>query len=101
MEITIFKKMVKTKAGKSFFSYVTKLVKNDGTEVYCSVKFREGVIIPEEFPCILKVEKSDANLSSKRITLQDGGEYERHILWVSGYTNSGKKYVDHSLDDFE
>ena len=53
----------------------------------------------------IEYEKEDANLSEKKEKYIDevGEEKEviRRRLWISKYTESEEKYVDHSLDDFE
>lgn len=101
MKITVFKKQVQAKNGNKFGVYSTKLQKKDGTEQYAVVRFLNDVTKPEEYPAIISVNKSDANLSRKEYTNTDTGEIGyNYTLWVSAYTPTGEKYIDHSLDDF-
>lgn len=105
MTITLFRKKVTPKNGnKPFNKYITTLTNKQGENVYCDVRFNDGVDIPKQFPCIIEVDKKNANMSTKNntVTNEQGEEktYTRHTLWI----NEIKKvspYVDHSLDDFE
>ena len=102
MKITVFAKKRQTKDGKkTFFTYFTKLTKNDGEVVTASVRFVDGECeIPATFPCNLIIDKGLCNLATKTETAEDGKEYTNKTLWVKGY-EMGEPYVDTSLDDFE
>lgn len=104
MEITVFAKKRKTREGKAFTSYLTKLVrKSTGEAITATVKFREECGTPkaESCPCNIIVDKSQANLSSKEFEREDTGEtVTSYSLWVSEWSK-GSEYVDKSLDDFE
>lgn len=101
MKITVFKREAQAKNGNKFAAYSTKLQKKDGTEQYCAVKFHKDLTVPAEFPAIIEVPKDHANLSRKQYTNTDTGEIGyNYTLWVSAYTATGEKYVDHSLDEF-
>ena len=103
MELTIYAKKRQTLDGKkTFFNYLTTLTKKDGSELKCAVKFREscGNPKPEECPKNILVDKKDANLTHKELTLETGEVYTVYTLWVSAW-KPGKAYVDHSLDDFD
>lgn len=104
MEITIFAKKRKTKEGKAFTSYLTKLVrKSTGETITATVKFREECGSPksESCPCNIIVDKKNANLSSREYEREDTGEtVTAFSLWVSEWSK-GSEYVDKSLDDFE
>lgn len=101
MKITVFSKKCETKDSKKFNKYVTKMTKKDGSEIYADVVLPEDdKIKSDECPIIIEFEKSNANLSTKRGTTEDGKTYERHTLWVKKYTRSKEKYVDNSLDEF-
>lgn len=101
MRITVFEKTAKAKNGSTFKVYVSKLVKKDGSELYVSVRFHNDLRKPSEFPAIIEVPKEKANLQHKEYTRSDGGIGDRYTLWLNGYQETGEKYVDHSLDDFE
>ena len=110
MELTIFSKKCTTKEGKLFYRYITKLTKKDGTELTSTVKFREDCGSPkgEKCPMIIAVEKKDCNFSSKSkfetVKDDDGNEIEReyvnNTLWVSNWSDTGKEFIDTSMDDF-
>lgn len=106
MTITLFRKKVTPKNGnKPFNKYITTLTNKQGENIYCDVRFQEGVQIPSDFPCVIEIAKNKANLSTKNNTVTDektGEEksYTRHTLWVNEIASVGE-YVDHSLDDFE
>lgn len=104
MKITIFGKKMTTKDGKkTFFSYFSTLVKKDGSELKCKVKFREEAGYPKNLPCIIEFDKKDANLSDEKCIVKDANGIEvesiSKVLWVSKFKES--EYVDHSLDDVE
>lgn len=103
MTINVFAKKRTTKDGsKSFYTYITKLVKKDGSTITASVKFPEdNTPKADEFPLTITFDKADANMSSKAIENEETGEVigESHNLWLKKYTKS--EYIDTSLDDFE
>lgn len=106
MEFTVFKKKVTPKNGnKPFTKYVTTLTnKVTGEKVYCDVHFPDDVAKPSKFPCVLTVDKANANLSHKTFhkgeVREDGtsAEYTVNNLWVNAFTES--EYTDTSLDEF-
>ena len=103
MELAIFAKKRTTKEGKTFYNYLSTMTKNDGTDLTVSVKFRDdcGAPNPANCPVYIKVEKENANLSSKDYTREDTGETVKSwTLWVSAW-ELGAPFIDHSLDDFE
>lgn len=106
MQITVFRKKVTPRNGnKPFFKYVTTMTKKDGEKVYADVMFEDGVTIPSTFPCVIDLDKKQANLNSKDIDYTDektGEEknFIRNTLWVKGYNNISE-YIDTSLDDFD
>lgn len=103
MKLVIFAKRRKTKEGKQFTSYLSKLTKRDGTEQLVSVKFREECGNPDGKKCPMNiiVNKEDANLTRRTYTREDTGEpAETCTLWVSKW-EMGEKYVDTSLDEFD
>lgn len=105
MIITVFKKKVTPKNGnKPFNKYITTLTNKQGESIYTEIRFADGVTIPSTFPCVVEIEKSKANLSTKtnKVTNEQGEEKEftRHTLWVNEI-KSVSEYIDHSLDDFE
>ena len=100
-EITIFAKNRTNKDGKKFTTYLTTLTRKDGTKVSASVKFKEEIGSPKEFPCNILVEKKNANLNERRYKREDtGDEAIGYTLWISDW-KKGSAYVDHSLDDFD
>lgn len=102
MKVTVFQRVMHTHEGKAFNTYCARLKRKDGTEQYVNVKFKQNLTVPTDFPAILTIEKTDANLSRKEYTDKDSGDVGyRYTLWVSNYTATGEKFVDHSLDDFE
>ena len=100
MKITVFSKKITKQDGSKFTGYVTKLHKKDGSEIYCRVRFHEGCGVPHEFPAIIEVKKDYANLVRKHYT-NDDKEYDIYTLWITDWSPTEEKYVDHSLDDFE
>ena len=102
MQITIFAKKRNTKEGKVFYTYLTKLMKKDGSETTASVKFREECGSPKSDHCPMNiiVEKTDCNFSSKATTDEETGEIRTsNTLWINAW-REGDPYVDHSMDDF-
>lgn len=103
MEITVYAKERTTSEGKSFYTYLSKLKKKDGTELTSAVKFRDvcGQPIPERCPMNIKFDKKDANLACREFANAETGEVGlSHTLWISKW-EEGSKFIDHSLDDFE
>lgn len=102
-ELTIFAKKRTTKDGKkTFFSYLTKMMKKSGEEIICSVKFREECGAPDgkECPCIIEVPDGKCNFSTgKYVDEASGVEIPTYTLWVSDWKN-GRPFVDTSMDDF-
>lgn len=102
MEITIYAKKRTSADGKPFTTFLSTLKKKDGSEVRCTVKFREDCGKPKAEDCPLNIvfEKTDANVSSERYTRKDSGEEAYSFtLWVSKW-KPGSPFVDHSMDDF-
>lgn len=87
---------------KTFYTYLTTLKRKDGTELVTAVKFREicGNPDPEKCPMNIVVEKTNANLSVRNYTNDEGEVLPSYTLWVTAW-EEGEPYVDHSLDDFE
>lgn len=103
MEITIYAKKRVKEEGGTFYSYLTKMRKKDGTDVTVAVKFREecGHPKPENCPMNVIVDKEKANMSTRDFIREDTGEIAKsHTLWVTSW-RPGSEYVDKSLDDFE
>ena len=101
-EITVFAKRRQTSEGRTFYTFLTSMDKNDGTKCTMSVKFRDecGTPKPENCPLNIKIEKSDVNISTKEYTVPDTGEIATsRTLWVTKWEN-GTPYVDHSTDEF-
>lgn len=108
MKLTIFARNRQTKDGKKFTSYVSKMVKKNGEEITATVKFREDCGAPkaDQCPCYILVNKDDANLNTKDVTITDENTGDEKVvtqrtLWVKDWKMSDDVYVDHSLDDFE
>ena len=104
MKCTVFAKRRKTANGKEFTSYMTRLAKKDGSEQAMSVAFREDFCKApklEECPCIIEFAKENANISKREYEREDTGERGTSFtLWITDYTMTGEKWVDHSLDEF-
>lgn len=103
MNISVFAKNRETKDGKKFTSYISKLLKKDGSELTVSVKFREECGAPEKAkcPCVISVDKNKANLSKRETVDTSTGEIVTFFtLWVNNWKYVGE-YIDHSLDDFD
>ena len=101
--ITIFTKKRKTKDGKEFNVFVTRLNKKDGTHVVTSVMFPDdNKPNDKECPMNIDVPKGKMNLSVKTITDETTGKViESRTLWVKEWSKSKTPYVDTSLDDFD
>lgn len=102
MEISVFAKKRTTSEGKSFYSYLSRITKKDGTELPVTVKFREDSckpVPPADCPCNIIINKDVSSLSSKKFETEDGQTGIGYTLWV-GEWELGGEYVDHSLDDF-
>lgn len=103
MNLTIFAKKRKSSDGREFYSYLSTMTRKDGSELKCSVKFRESCGSPKggDCPMNIVIDKSNANLSSKELVNEETGEILIvYTLWVSEW-KIGEQYVDHSLDDFQ
>lgn len=102
MKLTIFAKKRLTKEGKTFYNYLTTMIKKDGTEVRCAVKFTDdaGNPKPEMCPLNIEVDKDKCNMSTRKFTDENGDERTAFTLWVTEWTKSAEEYVDHSMDDF-
>lgn len=106
MKALIFAKKKQTKESKPFNTYLARLTKTNGEEIVVEAKFREECGNPkaDKCPMFIEFEKADANLSEKKEKYIDevGEEKEvtRRKLWISKYSESAEKYVDHSLDEF-
>lgn len=103
MELTIFAKRRTTNEGKTFYTFLSKLKRKDGTEQIASIRFRDeaGSPKPENCPMNISVDKKDANLTTSNYVNEVTGEVSNYYtLWVSKW-KEGATYVDHSLDDFE
>lgn len=104
MKVTLFCQKRATKEGKTFYNYLGRIAKKSGEEMSVQVKFKEeaGQPKPDKCPCIIQVVKNTANLSRKKYgEAEDGTPLYSYKLWVSEWTMTDEKYVDHSLDDFE
>lgn len=111
MELNVFCKKGKSHDGRTFNIYLTTLKKKTGEELKATIKFRESAGQPDakDCPCVIKVEKVDANLTVRPIFDTETQEYlvdengtlkESRTLWVTKWKMVGP-YIDHSLDDFE
>lgn len=105
MLITIYAKKRTTREGKSFYSFLTKLVKKGtGETITAQVKFRESCGTPDGklCPCNLEINKKTANFASKEMTDNDTGLiFTSNTLWVSDWQYSEIPFADTSMDDFE
>lgn len=101
MKLTIFAKKRRTKDGKPFYTYLTRLKKKNGEEDVVSVKFTDDFKpSPNDCPLNIEVDKEKANLSVKTVIVNDE-DYLSKTLWVKEYKTSDEVYVDRSLDDYE
>ena len=103
MKILIYAKKRTTSEGKTFYSYLTKLVSNKtGETVTASVKFAECDAPKADMcPCYIEFDKANANLDTKeRIDEETGNAFTSKTLWIKKYNLSAEKYVDTSLDEF-
>lgn len=103
MEITLFAKKATTKEGKSFYRFLSRLNRKDGTVQPVTVKFSGDCKLPkgEDCPMNIIVDKKNSNLASSSYLDEKTGETKSsYTLWVNDY-KQGSAYVDHSLDDFQ
>ena len=109
MIIPIFAKKGTRKAdGGTFYSFITTLIKKDGTQVKASVHFRRTAKTPDpnECPMMISFDRKNANFVVREFDKSietDSGTETKHIvdqrLWLSDWAAAGE-YVDTSLDDF-
>lgn len=103
MEITVYAKKRTTREGKTFYVYLSRLMKKDGTEVTAAVKFRDngcGMPRPEDCPCNIVVEKDNCNFTTRTFVSETSSDLiVSNTLWVSAWVK-GSDYVDTSMDDF-
>lgn len=103
MKITVFASEKRTKEGKPFLVYSTRLINTKtGEEEYTQVKFvgNPQAIKKEDCPVIISFNTVDGNLAHRKFTDKEGVERTTNVLWLKNYTISDEKYVDHSLDDY-
>ena len=98
MQIPVFAKAVKTRDGKKYTKYITRLNTRDGSQLSAEVKFRTQPPRPESCPCNIQFDRSSANLATRSYITQEGELREAKTLWVNEWT-PGAAYIDHSLDD--
>ena len=102
MKITVYAKKRSTKDGKTFYTYISKLPKKDGSTVTASVMFPEdNKPKPDACPCNIEFKHENANLDRKTDVAEDGNVYERNTLWLKKFEFSAEKFVDTSLNEFE
>lgn len=105
MLLNVFAKKRTGKDGKVFYNFLSTLTKKNGEQETVQLKFREDAGLPDASKCpmIISVDKSDANLIKKLVTVEKDGEakeIEQRTFWISKYDYVGE-YVDHSLDEYE
>lgn len=105
MLLNVFAKKRTGRDGKVFYNFLSTLTKKDGEQESVQLKFREDAGLPNASKCpmIISVDKSDANLIKKMVTIEKDGEakeIEQRTLWISKYDYIGD-YVDRSLDAYE
>lgn len=103
MKILLYAKKRTTSEGKTFYSYLTKLLNNKtGETITASVKFAEcDAPKADTCPCYIEFDKANANLDTKeRIDEETGNAFTSKTLWIKKYNMSDEKYVDTSLDEF-
>ena len=100
MTITVFSKTRQTENGKPFQVYIARLPRKDGGEDTVTVRFRDPCEPPKSCPCNIVIEKGDANLSRRDVTLKSGEVKPSLTLWVAAWEPGGD-YEDHSLDDYD
>lgn len=104
MELTIFAKKRQSKDGRTFYTYITNLVKKNGEVLTAQAKFREacGQPKPEECPMNIVVDKKNCNFTQKLLQNEETGQtIYSNTIWVTDWKKSATPYVDHSMDDFE
>lgn len=104
MEISIFAKKRNTKDGKkTFYSFITKLPKKDGTSDIVNVKFPEdNAPNVDDCPLNIVISKGKANLSSRTIIDDETGKtFDSKTLWVKDWEISSTPFVDTSLDEYD
>ncbi len=103
MKINLFSKARTNREGRQFTNYIGKLVRRDGTELTCNVKFREsaGKPDPAALPAVVEIMKQDSNLTKREYLDERTGELKTAFtLWANKWSIVGE-YVDHSLDEFD
>lgn len=104
MKIAVFSKKRQSQDGRSFYNYIGRLKKKDGTELSCGIRFRDPCVgpKPDACPCYISIEKKNANMSMRQYLDEKTGEMRfAYTLWVTEYTLLPEKWEDHSLDDFD
>lgn len=105
MLLNVFAKKRTGKDGKVFYNFLSTLTKKDGEQETVQLKFTEDAGLPNASKCpmTIEVDKADANLVKKMVTVEKNGEekeIEQRTLWINKYEYKGD-YVDHSLDEYE
>lgn len=103
MLISVFAKKAE-KDGRTYYRYIGKTNKKNGEEISFGVKFKDPCVgpRPDECPCNIVVDKSNANMAERHYTDDNTREVRvAQTLWVRYYELSEVPWVDHSLDDFD
>lgn len=102
MKLTVFAKSMKSAEGKPFKVYLSRLTNTKtGEEISVRLNLRDDLPRLQECPCIIEVDKKDANLAKRSLTDENGETHTYYTLWVNKYKMSDEEFIDHSLDDYE
>lgn len=103
MEITLFAKTAHKADGTPFTRFIGRMPKKDGSIVNVTVRAIQDIpqFSQKKCPYIIEFDKKDANMQSRTYTDKDGNVKTSYTLWLKAYKESDKKFVDHSLDEFE
>lgn len=104
MKITVFSKQRTASDGRTFYSYIGRMIrKSTGEEITVAVKFRRDCGAPDPHACprVIEFDKKDANFTEKSFLSEDGEKtITSRTVWLTKWKDAGA-FVDTSMDDFE
>lgn len=100
IEITVFEKKAKSKDGRQFSIYLTKLPGDTDT---ARVKFREYSTPPKTFPVNIELTQKECSFVEREYAQEVDGDLvkrKERTLWVGNWSLSDNEYRDNSMDKY-